>query len=375
MHCNVAHFQSPSSGDARLALAEPLAHIALSDVLVKVGVPATVALGRVLLGRGRKIRKQYEFWDGILTPQELNSYLVVCGGRNVDFADQVRGNIHAKGRDALADLIRNPILDLLHSFTSSGVDIFSNFGHKAFRAASQLNTFARSIDIPGVKSRFSFPKRLRRADAKLLIPFAGHVTNGVVEQQLFETQGLRKYRIVSTSEQDPTPQELTTRQQLHDIREFKKHLIDRKGSAEESSVLDPAIRYEIWEKNQPIARAHSESMNGRAVDFVYLLFTRRPRMSSGDEAVLSMQSLHPLALAGTKLFHFPYETLGDAASDFREHALAAVRRPGSIGFEAILKVSRNSARLPLETPRAFGGIPSLSNASVSVLRRPTAVEP
>ena len=66
------------------------------------------------------------------------------------------------------------------------------------------------------------------------------------------------------------------------------------------------------------------------------------------------------------LFYSPVETLGSTAKTFREQALVAVKTNGSVGFEAVLRVERARSSTLQETPRHFGGRPTLAGSTISL---------
>jgi hypothetical protein len=238
-----------------------------------------------------------------------------------------------------------------------------------------LSTLMKKAFTTGSRPPILFVEKLRRGSPRLLLPLGGHISNALVEQQLRETQHLRKFRVVATSQDNPDePREVTTPTQVEALRAEKKRLIAGRNDLDEFGVLDPKIRYELWSKAGPEAQPHVDSFRtSRATDSIYILFTRLPAHSSSGEAVLSVQSLHVLGLAAMSLFHSPYETLGNAAESFRKAALQSMKAANSFGFEAILKVERDQSFDPPETPRRFEGWPSLSRVKLSVQAEPTPI--
>lgn len=376
MYWNAASFQHLASEIVQLQLAEPFSQVRVDHLLSMGLIGPVVAASRTLINWGTARRRQQKFWDSILAPEELGSYRVVCGGRRAQFADQVRGGIHEKGTYALIDLVKQPILGALCSVAGGLENLSALCSADVANRFERLGDLAKHYSANQVQPPILFASRLSPTSPRLLLPFGGHISNGIVEQQIVETQGMRKYRVVATSATDPTPRELTTHDEVLSLRKEKRQLLDRNPRLDESLVLDPEIRYELWSKQGPVAQPHRESaLHGRASDSLYVLFTRRLTALGHTEATLSVQALHPLSLSGMSLFHLPYETLGDQAEEFRDRARRSLQRRNSIGFEAILKVDRRRVGDPPETPRRFDGYPSMSNTTVSVQAMPDPVAP
>ena len=208
------------------------------------------------------------------------------------------------------------------------------------------------------------------AEPRLLLPFGGHVSNSLVEEQLRTTQDLRTFRVVAISSKGAVVRNLTSVEELAAIRRYKAVITLGMSHAEEHVPLDESIRYEIWSGDGPTAQPHAESSaSGRATDYVYVVLSR----VQSDEAILSVQSLHPAGLAAMSLFYSPVETLGSAAKTFREQALVAVKTNRSVGFEAVLRVERPRSSTLQETPRHFGGRPTLAGSTISLHTAPIPI--
>ncbi len=363
MSWNAAHYQELSEVAPRLQLAAPLGYMPLLDaalpwVEVVGGYFSLKSFYKAVIDAGERKRKQREFWVPILSPEELRSHLVICGGRRSAFADQVRRKIHPKASGALLELLVPPFLQTLHPFQSAAFFVEGLLSQPTIaNKIESLGSLVSKALVSSNNAPVQLMHKVQFGRSKLLLPLGGQVSNSLVEQQVRETQRFRKLRVVAVPSENSPACELTTVNEMAAVRRKKAALIRGVPDTEEHVVLDNAIRYELWKNMEPVARPHFESFESeRATDYAYVVLSRLPN----QEAILSVQALHVLGLAAMSLFYSPIETLGNDAQSFREHALSAMRAPRSVGFESILKIQRAPTKLA-ETPRHFDGQPAKSN--------------
>ena len=377
MTWNAGHYHELSAVTPQLQLASPLSYLPLDgSVLPWVGTIGAFfslrSICKAIVEAGERRRKQREYWTPILSSAELNSYRVVCGGRRGAFADQVRGRLLLKANSALLELIFPPVLQTLHPFQSSADFVEGLLARSDVASRIEtLGALASNTLVSTNRSPLQFMHRVRLGTSKLLLPVGGHVSNAVVEQQLRDTHHSRHYRVVAVSATNQEAHEITMPEEVASIRRRKALLLLGIPQAAEHTVLDTAIRYELWKGHEPAVRPHVESTASElATDYAYVVFTR----NATGEAVLSVQALHALSLTAMSLFHSPHETLGSDAQSFRDHALSSMHASRSIGFEAILKVQRTGKSARTETPRDFDGEPTRSNRlKVSMHAPPTPI--
>ena len=283
--------QAPST-----CLAAPLVDVPLGDgPLTWIGgavggLFSVRAIGKAIMEAGERRKKQREFWEGILSSDELRSHRVVCGGRRSDFADQVRGTVHAKAFGPLLEMLVPCVLQAFQPVQSATLFVEGlGLGDKSDEITT-LGALVAKFLVASTNSPVRFLHRMGNAEPRLLLPFGGHVSNSLVEEQLRTTQDLRTFRVVAISSKGAVVRNLTSVEELAAIRRYKAVITLGMSHAEEHVPPDESIRYEIWSGDGPTAQPHAESSaSGRATDYVYVVLSR----VQSDEAILSVQSLHP----------------------------------------------------------------------------------
>ncbi len=368
-----SQYQELSEFASHLQLAAPLSDVpflgaALPWCEAGLGLIGLKSVAKAIVEVGVRKERQRDFWKGLIAPEELCSHRVVCGGRRSAFADQVRGNIHSQADIALLELIVPSILISLHPFRNAAWLLDGLLStHRAAKKVETLGSVLSRALVSTNSAPVQLMHRIRMGKPKLLLPLGGQVSNLLVEQQLRATKNSRKFRVVAATTKQKLPTELGSVPEIAALRRKKANLLIGVSNADEHIVLDDEIRYEIWEGDTPMARSHAESAERScAVDYAYVVFTRLPE----EEAILSVQALHPLSLAAMSLFYSPDETLGTDASAFRKSALLAVRAPGSVGFEAVLKIERAADLDFVQTPRRFIGPPIRSKDLTVTMHAP-----
>jgi hypothetical protein len=133
------------------------------------GIISVTAVLRAIAAAGDRRKRQREFWSGILSPEELKSNLVVCGGRRSAFADQVRGGIHSKGTSALIELILPLVLQTLYPFQKFAGNIMEQVSFGGADRIDNLGTLVKKAFTTGSRPPILFVEKLRCGEPRLLL--------------------------------------------------------------------------------------------------------------------------------------------------------------------------------------------------------------